>query len=91
MAWYWIVTMIAIYVLVGAVVVAFLEESMEWRTDESSVVLVIFWPFVIVALLLVLVFQSLELMALWTRKRISRMRMRKLAINHGKGETKRNR
>lgn len=67
MAWYWIVTMVATYVLVGALVVAFLEESMEWNTDESTVVFVIFWPLVIVVTLLILVFEGLELVAFLVR------------------------
>ena len=73
MAWYWIVTMVATYVLVGALVVAFLEESMEWNTDESTVVFVIFWPLVIVVTLLILVFEGLELVAFLVRSTIKKI------------------
>lgn len=54
MAWYLIIIIVVTYLFIGAVVGAFLEEAMEHETDESTVILVIFWPFAIVGTLLIL-------------------------------------
>ena len=73
MAWYLIIVIVLAYLLIGAAVCAFLEEASEHETDTSTVILVIFWPIVIVGTLMLLVFEGIEIIVSLVRRAIKKI------------------
>ena len=62
MAWYLIMAIAVVYLLIGCIIVVLFEEILDKELDEFVTVLVVFWPALIASALLVLLINGLTLL-----------------------------